>query len=218
MLRAPLPLFLVALTLAACASPRDPAAPASEGWRPLFDGATLAGWSNPYGWGEAWVEDGEIRLRADEKFFLVTDSTYRDFVFEGEILMPEGEANSGFMFRAHAEPDRVYGYQAEVDPSDRAWSGGLYDEGRRGWLHPDREDSASVAAFTAGGTPYRHGAWNRYRIHAEGDSLKIYVNDVLTTAYRDAEDREGVLGLQHHGEEGQVYRFRNLRVRTLDAP
>lgn len=25
---------------------------------------------------------------------------------------------------------------AKIDPSDRAWSGGLYDEARRGWLAP----------------------------------------------------------------------------------
>lgn len=192
--------------------------PADTAWTPLFDGETLEGWQNPYDWGEAAVVDDEIHLLADKKFFLITDKPYRDFIFEGEIMMPDtGKANSGFMFRANVEPNRVYGYQAEVDPSERAWSGGLYDEGRRGWLHPDRDDSASVAAFTstAGGpenTPYRHGEWNRYRIHAEGDSLKIYVNDVRTTAIADTTDRQGYLGIQHHGEEGQTYRFRNLRV------
>ncbi len=214
-------LLLATLLVAACEQADEGAtlsAQEAENWQPLFDGETLAGWNNPYDWGEAWVEDGEIHLKADEKFFLVTERSHRDFVFEGEIMMPEGKANSGFMFRAHVEPNKVYGYQAEVDPSERAWSGGLYDEGRRQWLHPVREDSMSIAAFRAqAGNALKEGEWNRYRIQAAGDSLKIWVNDVLTTAYADTMDREGYIGIQHHGEEGQVYRFRNLRIREVDG-
>ncbi|HEV2128370.1 MAG TPA: DUF1080 domain-containing protein, partial [Thermomicrobiales bacterium] len=66
-------------------------------WRDLFDGATLDGWHNPYDWGEAWVENGEIRLRADRKFFLMTRESFRDFVFEGEVMLPDTASNSGFM-------------------------------------------------------------------------------------------------------------------------
>jgi hypothetical protein len=204
----------VLLTAAGCATD-DTAQPAAE-WQSLFDGSSLDGWHNPYDWGEAWVEDGEIRLVGDRKFFLVTDETYGDFDFEAEVLMPEGVSNSGFMFRAHVAPNEVTGYQAEVDPSERKWSGGLYDEGRRGWLHPVREDSASVAAFLeqAGDAFDRYG-WNRYRIRAVGETLQIYLNDVLTTDYADTLDRSGHLAVQHHGEAGQIYRFRNIRVRQL---
>jgi hypothetical protein len=191
----------------------------AEGWTPLFDGRTLTGWTNPYDWGKAWVEDGEIVLQADRKFFLMTQKRYRDFIFEGEVKMPEGTSNSGFMFRSHVQPNRVFGYQAEVDPSDRQWSGGLYDEGRRGWLHPVQKDPNSVRAFVeqTKGAFKRHD-WNRYRIHCVGPSIRIYVNDVLTTDYVDTMDREGYLGIQHHGEKGQIYRFRNLRIRELAAP
>ncbi len=220
------PLLMALVFLAGCAS-GDTSAPGEAStdsntsaetatWQPLFDGTTLEGWRNPYDWGEAWVEDGEIRLLAEEKFFLITENTYRDFVFEAEIMMPEGEANSGFMFRAHAEPNRVYGYQAEVDPSDRRWSGGLYDEGRRRWLHPMQDDSLAGAQFrTQKGAAFDRNIWNRYRIRAVGDSLQIWVNDMPTTAVRDTVDREGYIGLQHHGEAGKVYRFRNIRLMEL---
>ncbi|MDI9384746.1 MAG: DUF1080 domain-containing protein [Verrucomicrobiota bacterium] len=188
----------------------------AEGWTPLFDGQTLEGWTNPYDWGEAWVEEGEIRLRADKKFFLVYDKVLSDFVFEAEIKMPEGDSNSGFMFRAHQAPNRVFGYQAEVDPSDRQWSGGLYDEGRRAWLHPAPNDSAAAAAFVeATKGAFQRSAWNHYRIECRGDRLQIWVNGVQTTDYRDAMDAEGYLAIQHHGESGKVYRFRNLRVKEL---
>jgi len=193
---------------------------ASEGpWQALFDGKTLAGWVNPYEWGKVWVEAGEIRLQADKKFFLATENTYRDFIFEAEIKMPEGQSNSGFMFRCHQRLNRVYGYQAEVDPSDRQWSGGLYDEGRRGWLHPRSDDAESAQAFVAATKgAFKRDGWNRYRIHCVGNSLRVYVNGVMTTDYFDATDRAGYIAIQHHGEKGKIYRFRNLRIRQLKSP
>ncbi|HPC95005.1 MAG TPA: DUF1080 domain-containing protein [Sedimentisphaerales bacterium] len=195
------------------------ASPNRSGWTPLFDGRTLDGWNNPYDWGKAWVEDDQILLQADKKFFLVTDKRYRDFVLEAEVKVPESHSNSGFMFRCHREHNRVYGYQAEVDPSDRQWSGGLYDEGRRGWLHPRNEDGDSAKAFvqnTRGA--FQRDDWNRYRIHCVGPSIRIYVNGVLTTDYIDTADRDGHIAIQHHGEAGMIYRFRNLRIRELAAP
>ncbi len=191
---------------------------ADTSWNVLFDRETLEGWGNPFDWGKAWVEDGEICLQSDKKFFLVAERAYRDFIFEGEVKLPEGQSNSGFMFRCHQEPNRVFGYQAEVDPSDRQWSGGLYDEGRRGWLHPRSDDLNSANAFvhkTQGA--FKRYEWNRYRVHCVGSSIRIYVNGVLTTDYIDATDREGHIAIQHHGEAGQVYRFRNLRIRELKA-
>jgi len=187
------------------------------GWTSLFDGKTTAGWTNPYDWGEVWVENGEIRLRSSKKFFLLTKKKYRDFILEVEIKMPEGKSNSGIMFRCHKKHNRVWGYQAEVDPSARQWSGGLYDEGRRGWLNPSKKDPATQKAFVekTKGAFKRHD-WNHYRIECKGDHIRIYVNGVLTTDYHDSMDREGYIGLQHHGEKGQVYRFRNIRIKEIE--
>lgn len=213
-----LSLALIAGLVLACGSPDQESTndSSTSEWIRLFDGETLDGWTNPYDWGEAWVENGEIRLQASDKFFLVTDTTYRDFVFEGEVRLPDRESNSGFMFRANVDTNRVYGYQAEVDPSERAWSGGLYDEGRRGWIHPPEGDSAAGANFrNEHGDAFNPTEWNRYRIRTAGDSLKIWVNGEQTTALQDTLDREGVIAIQHHGEDGKVYRFRNLRIRPI---
>jgi len=195
----------------------------------LFDGKTLEGWTNPYEWGVAEVKDGEIHLTADRKFFLVTKETYGDFVFEGEVHLPEGQANSGFMFRAHVEKNRVFGYQAEVDGDvKRKWSGGLYDEGRRAWfISPAKADpkkaagAAAVgqvdeAAFRArAGDAFKRNDWNKYRITCRGKKLTIEVNGVVTSDCEDGVDASGVIGIQHHGEKGATYRFRNLKIRKL---
>jgi hypothetical protein len=192
---------------------------ADAGFKPLFDGKTLEGWKNPYKHGEAKVVDGEIHLIADNKFFLVTEKTYANFVFEGEVLLPEGNANSGFMFRAQAEPGKVYGYQSEVDGDpNRKWSGGLYDEGRRAWfISPIKGDKESEAAFRKrAGDAFKRNDWNTYRITCKGNKITIEVNGVVTTDCEDDKDASGVIGIQHHGEKGQTYRFRNLRIKELD--
>jgi hypothetical protein len=201
---------------------------AEEDWDPLFNGKDLSGWKNPYEWGHAEVVGDEIHLTGEKKFFLVTDKDYGDFVLEGEVKLPPGEANSGFMFRCHVEPNRVYGYQAEVDGSDRRWSGGLYDEGRREWIWPSLTGRTKEEKFLeheqeshdffkqpeiAGAL--KRNDWNKYRITCQEDSIKIEVNDVVTTEIKDDTDASGPIGIQHHGEKGATYKFRNLRIREL---
>lgn len=192
---------------------------AEDGFKPLFNGKTLEGWKNPYKHGEAKVVDGEIHLIANNKFFLVTEKTYANFVFEGEVLLPEGKANSGFMFRAHAAPGKVYGYQSEVDGDPkRKWSGGLYDEGRRAWfISPIKGNKESEEAFRKrAGDTFKRNEWNTYRITCIGNKITIEVNGVVTTDVEDDKDASGVIGIQHHGEKGQTYKFRNLRIKELD--
>ncbi|WP_404305007.1 3-keto-disaccharide hydrolase [Neorhodopirellula lusitana] len=176
--------------------------------RLLFDGKSLAGWTNPYEWGTVEVVEGEIHLTADKKFFLMTEQEFYDYEFEGEVKLPEGVSNSGFMARGQVEPNNVFGYQAEADPTDRRWSGGLYDERRRQWLNPLWKASEAQDAFD-------RNRWNRYRIRCVGHHLQFFVNDVPTTDYFDPVDLHGRIGIQHHGEKGQTYRFRNMTVKEL---
>jgi hypothetical protein len=212
------PLLLVAISVSA-----DDAKSTS-----LFNGKDTTGWKNPYEWGKVEVVDGEIHLSAEKKFFLVTEKQYSDFVFEGEVHLPEGKANSGFMFRCHVEPNKVFGYQAECDGSDRRWSGGLYDEGRNGWLWPSQKGRTKVEAALAHEEEskahfakpevrdaLKRNGWNHYKITCKGNSIKIEVNGVVTTEYTDDTDAKGHLGIQHHGEKGAIYRFRNLKVTEL---
>lgn len=213
-----LPLLLAGLIFSTLAPAIAAEKPSADGFTALFDGKTLNGWKNPYSWGKFEVVNGEIHLTGDKKFFLVTEKTYSDFVFEGEVLLPKGTANSGFMFRAHVEPNKVYGYQSEVDGDPkRGWSGGLYDEGRRMWfISPIKGNAASEAEFKKrAGNTFKRDDWNTYRITCKGKSIKIEVNGVVTTDIEDDKDASGVIGIQHHGEKGQTYKFRNLRIKEL---
>ena len=202
----------------------------SRGYTPLFNGKDLSGWRNPYPFGEAKVVDGEIHLLADNKFFLVTEQKYADFRLSVDIHLPEGPANSGVMFRCHVDQNakkKVFGYQAECDGSDRRWSGGLYDESRRGWIWPSTKGRSkepflphskkSKAFFKtpAVANALNRNGWNRFVITCVKDAITIELNGVQTVAFRDATDASGFIGIQHHGEKGQTYRFRNLFIKEL---
>lgn len=215
-------LFVVAFAFSASLSS------AEDGWVNLFNGKDTTGWKNPYQWGEIAVVEDEIHLKANKKFFLVTEKNYRDFEFEAEIKLPEGKANSGFMFRCHVKPNKVFGYQSEVDGSSRRWSGGLYDEGRRKWLCPGRDGTTNIAdkaktkeeGMTHFAKPevknaLKRNDWNKYRIICKGPHIQVFVNGVLITDLWDNMDASGPIGIQHHGEKGQTYKFRNLRIKEL---
>ncbi|MBE0534701.1 MAG: DUF1080 domain-containing protein [Phycisphaerae bacterium] len=201
--------------------------PDSVAWEDLFKDKDLSNWQNPYDFGDAEFADGVVTLSSEKgKWFLLTKKQYANFVFEGEIKMPVGKGNSGFLFRCQSAKNKAWGYQAEVDTADRKWSGGLYDEGRRMWfISPNRDKASSpqaaqesVAAFRArAGECFKQGEWNKYRIVCIGSHIQIYVNGILTTDVHDEMDLAGPIGIQHHGEKGLLYQFRNLRIKDLGA-
>ena len=193
-------------------------------WEDLVD-PTMSKWFNPYDWGNTTVKDGEVILTTDKsKWFLLTKKNYANFVFEAEIKMPVKEGNSGFLFRCQQAKNKAWGYQAEVDTADRKWSGGLYDEGRRMWFISPNRDKAesseaaakSIAEFRErAGECYKQGEWNKYRIVCVGQHIQIFVNGVMTTDVYDGMDLDGHIGIQHHGEKGLEYKFRNIRIKDL---
>ncbi|MBI9018035.1 MAG: DUF1080 domain-containing protein [Phycisphaerae bacterium] len=191
--------------------------PMKASWENLID-TKMTKWENPYEWGQYKVVNDEVILTTDRsKWFLLTKKEYANFAFEAEIKMPVKAGNSGFMFRCQKAKNRAWGYQAEVDTQDRKWSGGLYDEGRRMWfISPEKNDPASVAAFLKNaGDCFKQGQWNKYRIECNGSHIKISVNDIVTTDVHDQWDTAGFIGIQHHGEKGLEYKFRNIRIKDL---
>lgn len=177
----------------------------------LFDGRSLAGW-RPFGDARYAADAGSVlgETGGGAQSFLLTEASYGDFLFEVDVLA-EGEGNSGIQVRSrltNGEKGPVVGYQIEIDPSDRAYSGGLYDEARRGWLQSLEKNEAGRRAF-------RKGEWNRYRIECVGPSIRAWVNGVPTADVLDATDLEGVIGLQVHSGKGTRVRWRDFAFRDL---
>ncbi len=190
-------------------------------WQNLFNGTDLTGWVQKNGEAPYKVVDSVIigtTIINTENSFLCTEKNYSDFILELDFMV-HPEMNSGVQFRSNSYPEyqnnRVHGYQIEIDPSDRAFTGGIYDEARRGWLYTlsDDENAAARAAF-------KNGEWNKFRIEAIGNSIKTWVNGVPVTNLFDDVDSTGFIALQVHSvgqdssKAGREIMWKNIKIIT----
>lgn len=192
--------------------------PGKGNWQSLFNGKNLDGWKQLNGKALYEARNGEIvgtTVANTPNSFLTTEKEYGDFILELELWV-DPSMNSGIQIRSESyeayQKGRVYGYQVEIDPSDRAWSGGIYDEARRGWLY-------TMEYNTAGKKAFKNNQWNRYRIECIGNSMRTWVNGIPTANLIDAETPKGFIALQVHGigkndAAGKQIRWRNLRIQT----
>lgn len=189
-----------------------------EGWTTLFNGKDLKGWRVLNGTAEFEIADDAIvgiSKMNTPNTFLATENMFSDFILEYEALV-DNELNAGVQIRSNSLPSyqngRVHGYQVELDPSPRAWSGGIYDEGRRGWLYNLEANQPARRAF-------KRGEWNAFRVEAIGTNIRVWLNGVPTTDLVDEMTASGFIALQVHsiGDEalaGKQVRYRNIRIRT----
>lgn len=187
-------------------------------WKDLFNGKNLDGWVKLNGTAEYRVVDDMIVGVSEmntPNTFLATTETYGDFILEFDFKVDDG-LNSGVQFRSLSLPEynngRVHGYQFEIDPSDRSWTGGVYDEARRGWIYPMNYNPEGENAF-------KKGEWNSARIEAIGNSIRTWVNGVECANLLDNTTTEGFIALQVHSinnEElaGKTVSWRNIRILT----
>ena len=159
--------------------------------------------------------------------FLCTEREYGDFELRLQFKC-DPRLNSGIMFRAQSSPDykdgRVHGYQCEIDPSPRAASAGIYDEDRRGWLTPQKDEPGAFEAYKArAGGFFNVDGWNEYIIRCEGDHITTTINGREGSDLTDATDASGFIGLQVHGigkqdtpDPPMLVKWRNIRIKELD--
>lgn len=152
--------------------------------------------------------------------FYTTRKTYADFelIYEARV---DPRLNSGVQVRseliggADNRNGGLRGYQVELDPGDRSYTAGIYDEQRRGWLHPLHAAPYARRAF-------RPGEWNEIRVVATGPIIRTWINGVPAAEVFDAAAAGGHIGFQVHGvgevADPLVVRFRNARIRELTAP
>jgi len=185
-------------------------------WETLFDGKTLEGWEQKGGTADYTVEDGMIvgtSALNTPNSFLCTKTTYENFILELEFMVDE-RMNSGVQIRSHSiesyKEGRVHGLQVEIDPSERAWTAGIYDEGRRGWLYDLRFNEAARSAF-------RHNEWNKIHVEAIGSSVRTWLNGVPAANLIDDATPDGFIALQVHGSKtaGLKVKWRDIRIIDL---
>jgi len=184
-----------------------PAAAAEEGFVPLFDGKTLAGWhALP---GGNWAIQGGVVVGTSPRTegrhgLLMTDKVFKDFTVQLKFKAVKG--NSGLYFRVEEVPGGVgaHGFQAEI--ADRGGVGGLYETGGRAWVVQPKPEQVK--------TYFKPGEWNEMSVTAKGRDVTVKVNGVTTAELKDDPGRtEGHIALQLHGGQEMHVEFKDVEIR-----
>jgi len=240
--------FLVVAIVSLLALPAAVAEPATAepatGWRTLFNGKDLTGWSgDPKLWS---VREGVIRgettpdARANGNTFLIAEDLLLEN-FELELSFRcSATNNSGIQYRSkhitEGNPKNAWvvrGYQHEIRNENKFpnVSGFIYDEGgKRGricpvgeravWTDKGKEVTGQLIDEAGFAKLFRLDDWNDVRIVAEGNRLRHFMNGTLILDFTDDDThvlREGILALQLHAGAPMWAEYRGIRVRGLPA-
>ena len=207
-----------------------------RGWKSLFDGQTLSGWIDDKG--GCYVEDNAIVGEMSKVMrYLRTEQKFDNFILEIDFKVDSG-CNSGVQLRSYYlendktcnylagtggklvpgertyKPGEFCGYQIEIECSDRAWCGGFFDQGGRGWLQPLIHDEPARNTL-------KQNDWNHFKIIADKDHFQSWLNGAQATDFYDKElASAGYIGLQFHSTNvekiiGRKIRFKNIRIKEL---
>lgn len=201
----------------------------------LFDGKTLSGWD---GDARFWrIEDGAItgETTADKSlktntFLIWRGGTVKDFTMEFSYRIVSAEGNSGFQFRS---VDRgsflVTGYQANIEQGGKNRNGMLYDEGTGREVLAlagertrvgDGKTRLATEQFAEAKELFTKvngiGEWNRYRVDATGNRIRITINDVLMSEATDEGEKqaakEGIIAFQLHVGKPMKLQLMDLKL------
>lgn len=206
--------FLIVFLFSSCTEKETP-------WTDLFAKDSLEGWNIKGGNATYTNENGVIigTTKANTpNTFLSSNKIYDDFILEIDFKVAS-TTNSGIQIRSNSLPyyrnGTVHGYQVEIDPSKRSWSGGIYDEKRRRWLNTLNNNPKAQEAF-------QQNEWNHYRIEAIGDTIKTWINNVAAAYLIDDKTASGFIALQVHSigknkkNIGKQVLWKNAKIITTD--
>jgi putative heme-binding domain-containing protein len=183
-----------------------------KGFRALFNGKDLEGWSatRPKLWS---VRDSIIVGRQDGSLaantFLATREKFSDFVLRLSVRLPRDVGNSGVQFRTEIRADgSAQGYQADIA---KGFWGLLLEEGGRHILK--WPDPAAVKRPDW----VKPDQWNRYVITAQGSRVTLEVNGVVTVDIEDEKGaRSGVIAFQLHQGPAMEVQFKDVEIKVLE--
>jgi hypothetical protein len=198
----------------------------AAGWKMLFDGKTLDGWSIKSGFATYQVEDGAIVGTTKAKSpntFLCSKETFADFELTFDVKFDQF-FNSGCQIRSKLRGEkhggRVYGPQVEIEKSP-GQAGFIYGEAAGGWQSPEPKSKDKAVSSHQ---HFKNDAWNSYRVLAEGRRIRTWINGSLVADLEYDEKRyqdnaEGFIGLQVHGVGNNAnpmsVRWKNIYIRPI---
>jgi acetyl esterase/lipase len=187
---------------------------AEAGWRSLFNGRDLEGWSQ-VGTAKWRVEDGTIVGGQDgdpkRSGLLTTSGQFRDFELKLEFMIDEhGKYNSGVYLRNDSGTAERTGYQVNIGRgAAEEFCAGLFTDR---WLAKGDENDSIRKKLD----------WNQLHIIARGGHVQVTLNGLKVVDFTDPDPpmkflQEGVVGFQTYGAEGHAgwVKFRRIFIREL---
>ncbi|MCS7043601.1 MAG: DUF1080 domain-containing protein [Bryobacteraceae bacterium] len=190
---------------------------AAQPWRPLFDGATLAGWrveARPEDAAKGfWKAEGgsivcDSRGRPDHDYvWLMTEDEFGDFELRLEVQsFRSSPGNSGVQVRSRYDRAAQWldGPQVDIHPPAPWRTGLIYDETRgwKRWIHPLLPDWNIGPEHAPAEWEWRHAGegsgWNEISILCDGTRIRTTVNGRVITD----RDFAGILDDAHHRARG----------------
>jgi hypothetical protein len=167
------------------------------GWRTLFNGTNLTGWTLVND-GVFAVKDGLLHV-AKGMGWLRTDKEYGDFVIDLEWRALETNYNSGVFVRC--------GLEGKPFPPE-GWQVNLKEKGLGSLMRGNQ------AILPAAIPPMPTNQWVKFRIEVRGPNLTLDVDGKRVMSYAKLDRVRGFVGLQ---AEGKAMDFRDIRIRELPA-
>ena len=200
--------------------------PCRASWQALFNGTDLAGWSgDPKLWR---VEDGVLIGETDDaerkinanSFLIWQGGEPGDFELEFQARVTGN--NSGVQYRSRVIDPAAWvvgGYQMDLHPQ-ASYLGMLYEEKGRG-IACERGQRVKLGEIpevigTLEVPPVDLAVWNSYRIVAQGQMLRHFINGKLAAEIYDEHPEKravkGVIALQVHAGPATKTEFKDLRI------
>ncbi len=213
----------VLLVMAALILSAAGAGAADEGWIPLFDGKTLAGWKASENPASFRVVDGTIACDGPRShlFYMGPDgkASFENFEAQVEVRARAG-ANSGFYFHtAYQEKDwPAQGFEVQVDNSQKQ-HGDYLENKMTGSLYGIRNVYKAMA---------RDDDWFTLHVTVRKPRVEIRVNGTLVVDWIEPPGPlpegtpkmnrlgQGTFAIQCHDPGSKVF-YRNVRVKPLPA-
>jgi hypothetical protein len=199
-----------------------------DGFTPLFDGKTLAGWTfivKPDKDGkkadpkQTWsVVDGTIHCTGKPNGCAVTEMEYGDYVLKVKWRFPAGSkgGNSGVLL--HVQDDKYWPTSVEAQLlSGRAgdlWL--IYPPECKLDVDKTRQDPKQARHYfrIEPTTPVEKkiGEWNEYEITCRGGDITLVVNGVKVNEGKNGNFKKGRIALQSEGTE--IF-FKDIAIKSL---
>lgn len=188
-----------------------------EGFTPLFDGKSLAGWEGNekvFRVEKGAIVAGSLDQKVEHNEFLCTTKDYGDFELRLKAKLVGKGDNAGVQFRSQRIPKHfeVIGYQCDMgNAAGKSIWGALYDESRRKKFLVTGDNDKLTKIL-------KPDDFNDLVIRCEGPHIQIWVNGEKTVDYKEEEKdipQKGKIAVQIHGGAPSQASYKEIRIKEL---